>query len=136
MPTGRTVGLAVALALLLAFGGAALWRSAAGPGLPCAPEAVRVDAEGVARCGGAGQPLSAAQVLALGGKLNLNQASAEELELIPGVGPAFARALVEQRTRLGAFHDWDELDQVPGVGPARLEVLQRHGELGGASERR
>jgi competence protein ComEA len=130
MPSGRTAGLALALALLLGAGSFAVWRHSKPPALPCAAGAVRVDGQGVAQCGGAGVPLTAAQRLALGGKLDLNRATAQELELIPGVGPSFARALVEQRARLGPFHSWDELDRVPGVGPARLEVLQRHGELG------
>ena len=56
--------------------------------------------------------------------LYINVASAEELESLPGVGPATASAIVTERDRTGPFLDVDDLDRVPGIGPAKLEALR------------
>ncbi|MCK6549542.1 helix-hairpin-helix domain-containing protein, partial [Myxococcota bacterium] len=48
----------------------------------------------------------------------LNDAAASELELVPGVGPALARRIVEVRRADGPFDDVAALDRVPGIGPA------------------
>jgi competence protein ComEA len=68
-------------------------------------------------------------LLALGGRLDLNTASEEDLAAVPGVGPALARALVQARTGSGGFGSWDAVDGVPGVGPAKLALLQAHTEI-------
>ena len=57
-------------------------------------------------------------------KVDLNRATVVELETLPGVGPAIARAIVDDRDRHGPFATVDELDRVPGVGPAKLEALR------------
>lgn len=59
-----------------------------------------------------------------GGRLELNRASARELEQIPGVGPVLAARLVARRDSLHGFRDWDQVDAVPGVGPAMLQRLK------------
>ena len=56
------------------------------------------------------------------GPIDVNVASAEELEALPGVGPATASAIVTERDRNGPFLDVDDLDRVPGIGPAKLEA--------------
>lgn len=56
--------------------------------------------------------------------LDLNAATAEELETLPGVGPSLARAIVEHRTRNGRFRTLDDLVDVPGIGPAKLAALR------------
>lgn len=119
---------AVLAAALLALGAAsvAVWSFSTrpGPALDCPPGQVRLDAQGVATCGPGAEP-GAAQKLALGARLSLNRASADELAAIDGVGPALARAIVEARAqRDGGFTSWEELDGVAGVGPARLAALQ------------
>jgi comEA protein len=58
------------------------------------------------------------------GVVELNRASAEELEALPGVGPALARRIVEHRASRGRFRGVDDLDEVPGIGPAMLERLR------------
>lgn len=122
----------IALSLLLALAGS-LWAwsrwPSSEPALDCAPEAVTRGPDGVARCG-PGEPLAAPQALVVGARLDLNRATAEALEAVPGVGPELARALVAERQRLGRFRAWSEVDAVAGVGPARLEVLQRTCEIG------
>lgn len=58
------------------------------------------------------------------GPIDLNAASAADLETLPGVGPATAAAIVDDRTRNGPFASVDDLDRVPGIGPAKLAALR------------
>ncbi|MFP5368953.1 MAG: helix-hairpin-helix domain-containing protein, partial [Actinomycetes bacterium] len=55
--------------------------------------------------------------------INLNTAGAAELEELPRVGPVLAQRIVEWRTQHGPFERPEELDAVPGIGPAMLESL-------------
>ena len=56
--------------------------------------------------------------------IDVNVATADELETLPGVGPATATAIVTERERNGPFVDVDDLDRVPGIGPAKLDALR------------
>jgi competence protein ComEA len=56
------------------------------------------------------------------GKLNLNTATAAELDVLPGVGPVLAQRIVDHREQ-GPFTSVDQLDDVPGIGPARAAEL-------------
>lgn len=56
--------------------------------------------------------------------VDLNRASAAELETLPGVGPATASKIVEHRDRSGPFRSVDDLLAVPGIGPAKLEAVR------------
>jgi competence protein ComEA len=58
------------------------------------------------------------------GPVNLNTATAEQLEELPGVGPAIAAAIVDERERRGRFDTVDDLLDVRGIGDARLEQLR------------
>lgn len=60
----------------------------------------------------------------VGGKLNLNLASAADLEDLPGIGPVLAARIVDYRDRHGPFRSFAELDAVSGVGPAVLSQLR------------
>jgi competence protein ComEA len=58
------------------------------------------------------------------GPVDVNRATADELDELPGVGPATAAAIVTERERNGPFVDVDDLERVPGIGPAKLEALR------------
>ena len=56
--------------------------------------------------------------------VDVNVATVEELDELPGVGPATAAAIVTERERNGPFVSVDDLDRVPGIGPAKLDALR------------
>jgi competence protein ComEA len=58
------------------------------------------------------------------GPVNLNSAGPEELDQLPGVGPATAAAIVAHREQHGPFASVDDLADVRGIGPAKLEALR------------
>jgi competence protein ComEA len=56
--------------------------------------------------------------------INVNSASAAELEVLPGIGEVLAAAIVEYRTENGPFAAVDELEAVSGIGPSTLEEIR------------
>ena len=56
--------------------------------------------------------------------VNLNTASAEQLILLPGIGPSYAARIVAYRTEHGPFASIDELGEVKGIGKKRLEQIR------------
>ncbi len=56
--------------------------------------------------------------------LDLNTASAVELETLKGIGPVKAEAIVEYRKQNGPFRSVDELEKVPGIGAKVLEQIR------------
>ena len=56
--------------------------------------------------------------------LDLNEATAEQLARLPGVGPGLARRIVEERQRRGRFEGPVGLRSVLGVGPRKLAALR------------
>ena len=56
--------------------------------------------------------------------VNLNTAGLEELEALPGIGPALARRIVAFREQHGPFRRVDDLLEVPGIGPVLLQRLR------------
>ncbi len=57
-------------------------------------------------------------------KLDLNTATAEELQKLPGIGEVLSQAIVEYREEHGPFQSVEELLQVPGIGQGRLENIR------------
>lgn len=61
---------------------------------------------------------------AASGPVDLNTATVEDLDTLPGVGPVTAAAIVAWRDAHGRFDSVDQLGDVDGIGPARLEKLR------------
>ena len=57
-------------------------------------------------------------------KLDLNRATAAELDALPGVGPVIAERIISFRDEFGPFRSVDDLLDVPGIGEARLADLR------------
>ncbi|GAA3956824.1 helix-hairpin-helix domain-containing protein [Gordonia caeni] len=66
-----------------------------------------------------------------GGAVNLNTATAAELDTLPGVGPVTAQAIISWREQHGGFSSVDQLAEVDGIGPARLAKLRDAATVGG-----
>jgi competence protein ComEA len=58
------------------------------------------------------------------GPVNVNSATEDQLDVLPGVGPATAAAIVAHRQQNGPFQDVDQLGDVRGIGPAKLDALR------------
>lgn len=58
------------------------------------------------------------------GKVRLNTATEEQLAQIPGIGPARARAIVDDRRALGPYRALEDLDRVRGIGPVTISRLK------------
>lgn len=58
--------------------------------------------------------------------INLNEATQEALESLPGIGPTKAVDILEYRDKIGAFTSIEELLNVPGIGPAILDAIRDH----------
>ncbi len=72
------------------------------------------------------RPLAPAPRLVLGIPLQLNRSSAEELDLVPGLGPVLAGRIVRYRQNNGDFKNINELLQVEGIGLKKLESLRKY----------
>jgi competence protein ComEA len=59
-----------------------------------------------------------------GGLVDINTASAEQLDALPGVGPVLAQRIVDWRTAHGRFDSVDQLRDVDGIGAAKFAQLR------------
>jgi competence protein ComEA len=59
-------------------------------------------------------------------QININQATAEELERLPEIGPSTSQRIVDYRNTHGSFRSPEELLDVPGIGPKTLDTLREY----------
>ena len=62
--------------------------------------------------------------LAGAGLIDINTASAQELESLPAIGPVTAQAIVDHRTANGPFRSVEDLEDVKGIGPSTLDKIR------------
>ncbi|HVZ93232.1 MAG TPA: helix-hairpin-helix domain-containing protein [Phycisphaerales bacterium] len=57
-------------------------------------------------------------------RIDINTTTAAELELLPRIGPALAKRIIEDRDENGPFESVDDLDRVRGIGPRTLDAIR------------
>lgn len=67
---------------------------------------------------------SAPRAAPAGAPVNLNTATAADLDALPGIGPALAERVVAYRTQHGPFRSVEELEKVPGIGPSLVSRVR------------
>ena len=90
-------------------------------------EQVYVPTQEEAAAGVTGPPSAGRGVVgggSAGGLININTATAVELEELPGVGPATAAKIVDDRETNGPFTTPEDLMRVPGIGPKTFEAMK------------
>ncbi|NLO89277.1 MAG: ComEA family DNA-binding protein [Clostridia bacterium] len=57
-------------------------------------------------------------------KININQATLEQLDTLPGIGPAYGKRIIEYREKNGGFKSIEEIMEVSGIGPKTFEKIK------------
>lgn len=58
------------------------------------------------------------------GPININRATVDQLDALPGIGPAVAKRIIARRDSIGSFRALEDLDSVKGIGPALLAKIR------------
>jgi competence protein ComEA len=120
LPVGARVDDAIRAA-----GGALPGTSLAGLNLAAKVTDGQLVVVGPAVAGGANATSGgAAAGLVGGGPVDLNSATVEQLDALPGVGPVLAQRIVAWRERNGGFRSVDQLQQIPGIGARKFTDLR------------
>ena len=64
------------------------------------------------------------------GMLNINTATAEQLQLLPDIGEVLAQRIIDYRNQNGIFSNIDELKNVSGIGDARFDKIKNYITIG------
>ena len=64
--------------------------------------------------------------------INVNTATLEELDTLPGIGPVIAQRIIDYREEHGPFSDISQLTLVSGIGVERLDKIRDYITVGGA----
>ncbi len=72
--------------------------------------------------------------LAHSGRLNINDATSEELALLPHIGPKRAAAIIRERAQNGCFTTLEDLARVRGIGTKSIENLANYLEASGCAD--
>jgi len=106
--------------------------TAANAALTADSAAVKVTQSGLLRVAGEGEgrvslhPFDPLKKKVLSIPVNINTANAEELDILPGVGPKMAQAIVEFRKANGKFSALEDLQKVKGLGPKKFAAIRPH----------
>jgi competence ComEA-like helix-hairpin-helix protein len=66
--------------------------------------------------------------------VNINTATSEELQQVPGIGPATAQKILQMRKSYGPFKSVDDLLAIRGLGQKRLDKMRKYLTVGKTSE--
>jgi competence protein ComEA len=82
-------------------------------------------------CGG----MAFAQAKEVGqGKLNVNTATLEEFQLLPGIGESMAKNIIAYRTANGSFKSVNDMEKIKGIGKKKLAKLRPYLKTDGSSD--
>ncbi len=95
----------------------------------CATALLLAGYQSAIACGAGVLPQAAPQRPAARAKVDVNTATQEQLEQVPGIGPALARRILEWRRQNGPFETLEELLHVRGIGPRTLDRLRPYLEV-------
>ncbi|MBP3966155.1 ComEA family DNA-binding protein [Paenibacillus lignilyticus] len=91
-------------------------------GVKPAPEAAAASADTKPEIEGKKEKVRSAD--SADGKIDINYATVEELDAIPGIGASKAKSIIEDREKNGLYSSMDDLLRVKGIGPKLLEKMK------------
>ena len=119
-------GAVIVVALLAIGAGHDLWRASRPlpTAVPDVVPPVRASAQAIGPAGPAALSTSMPESSTPAGRVDLNRATARELDALPGIGPVLAARIIDHRERAGRFRRIEDLLAVRGIGPRLFERLR------------